>query len=241
MKAGQISLVLILIVVFVLLLALPYLISHRSQEPIAGDVQTVESYVAGVLRQSSEYCLAVLGAHGGRLDPTEFADLPFGKVQLAYRSIPVFLSQLDLTEELESCIEHRLSVCADGFSALEEFGSDVDVGKPDVTAMLAAQNTRIVLDMPVTVTNGDMRRTYRRFEYDIPVRLARLHSAIDRTSIDRKAYPKPTDIDLTSLGGRDTNTSIISSVRDQVMVLRDHESSIDNSGYVFVAANSFGE
>lgn len=241
MKSGQISLVLIIIVVLGLLLVFSYLLSSRMPEPTGEGIQTVESYVTDVLKQTSEYCLVVIGIHGGRLKPTEFAELPFGNVQAAYQNRPVFLTQSELADKLENCIEDRLLMCADGFSVLEEFGSDVTVGNPTVSVLLAASETRINLDMPVTIASGENQRSYQTFSADMPVRLRRLHSVIEQATVERSSYLEPGDFDLTTLGRQDVNTSIVRYGSEQVMVLKDHHSIVDQRRYIFLTASTFGE
>ncbi len=229
--------IVILGIIFGLLYALlPGFSSYQSEE-----FQSAETYVTGILKETAEHCISLIGMRGGRVSQSQFASFPFGEVEASFQNAAVFLTQADLGDELSGCVEAKLSVCSEGKALLENFGSDVTTGTPTVTTVLAKENTLVQLDWQIEISGTDGRQVIRSFAAEIPVRLQTLHGLIDQVSREQEHYEQPGDFDLTTLGKQEINTTIISYGARQLMMLRDHHSKINNKDYVFLTASAFEE
>jgi len=114
LKSGQIGIVLVVIVILGILFGLLYALLPGFSSFQSDEFQSAETYVTGILKETAEHCISLIGMRGSRVSQSQFASFPFGEVEASFQDAPVFLTRADLGDELSDCVEARLSVCSEG-------------------------------------------------------------------------------------------------------------------------------
>ena len=233
---GQISVFLIVTAILVLVLIITFysadILKPRSQTE-AGDVKT---FVETSLETATKHCLIKIGIQGGRYSNQLFLEERYSNVEYAYLEKDVFLSTDELQAELEQCIQDMTQVCINDFEAFK--GLEIKHGDIDPQAVLAAENVPVRLEFDVSVEKGEDRQQFTQFANEVPVRLKALHEKTEK--IIKKTALEEAHIDLFYLGFTNVNSSIYEEEdKQQLYVLADPSSMINNENYLFLFANKF--
>lgn len=241
MKQGQIGLILVIAAVLFLIVIL---LLHSQNFPTletSSDPTNIALFVEHSSTAAMAHCLKQFGLHGGRFDTESKFKTSFGNVGHAYRTGPNVLTLTELRRELEQCVMDVLLLCINDFHEARAIGLSVAIETPTVVAQLAARDTSVDIEFPVSVTTGQTRQTFDRFAATQPVRLKTLHQLTKQIADDRSSYIRPSDIDLSYLGSLSVNTNIYQYGNNQIYEMRDHASRLHDGPFVFLSAHSFEE
>lgn len=243
-KRGQLTLFVVLGIILIILVLIMFYFRASITETIStkilhkeavlpAEVRNVQSYVKNCVDGNSLILLYYLGAQGGLLSPSGDQGVVNNYVAIAYgydNGKSVLPSLVDFNTEFSNALNSFLPTCL----AMNNFGNlQVTPSRPSSKLDFLDDKTRVTVDMPVTVTEGESTYNLKDpYVIDYPLRIKLLHDL--GSNIVRKTASDPRNIDVSYLLGLGVAVDVYPyDAKTFVYSLSDDRSVVSNTNYTY--------
>ena len=239
-KNAQITLI-IAIGVFILIMAslILYLAYYfkikNSAEPLVFEKISIENYINGCVKKTSEDGLVLLGRQGGLILLQDYLETPDVGIEYSLMNNQNKVPSIEkMQDELSFYMKNNLDVCLKGFEDFKNQGWVVEKSDIEAKTQVNEHDVAFDVDYPIKVSDKGSTISFDRFTSRLNVRLKYIHAIVDYIVEFTAVYKN--HIDLTSLNEYNVNVTAFFYDSSLVYVLEDPKSLITSEPYKFIFA-----
>ena len=244
-KNAQITLI-IAIGVFILIMAslilyLAYYFKIKNRaEPLVFEKISIENYINGCVKKTSEDGLVLLGRQGGLILLQDYLETPEVGIEYSLMNNQNKVPSIEkMQDELSFYLKNNLNECLKDFDDFIKQGWDVKKEVIDAKTKINEKDVIFEVYYPIKISNdkGDILN-FGKFISILNVRLKYIHNLVN-TVVDFN-IKNPKSVDRTALNNYNVNVTVFPYEGSLVYVVDDSNFLIMNEPYRFMFAMKFG-